>query len=80
MSTTPVPLLTERRESSRYDVLFEPVQIGPLTTKNRFLWSCGLRFSLGVAAWRDLEGERPPAKPPLMVREAAITPGVSSRP
>lgn len=56
MSTTPVPLLTERRESSRYDVLFEPVQIGPLTTKNRFLWSCGLRFSLGWPhgeIWRE---------------------------
>ena len=62
MSATPVPLLTERRESSRYDVLFEPVQIGPLTTKNRFFQvphcnGMGYRDPSAQAAMRKIKAE-----------------------
>jgi hypothetical protein len=32
MSVTPLPMPTRPPESSRYDILFEPVRIGPLTT------------------------------------------------
>jgi dimethylamine/trimethylamine dehydrogenase len=62
MSATPVPLLTERRESSRYDVLFEPVRIGPLTTKNRFFQvphcnGMGYRDPSAQAAMRKVKAE-----------------------
>jgi dimethylamine/trimethylamine dehydrogenase len=36
MSASSLPLPSRPPESSRYDVLFQPVRIGPLTTKNRF--------------------------------------------
>jgi len=62
MSATPVPLLTERRDSTRYDVLFEPVQIGPLTTKNRFFQvphcnGMGYRDPSAQAAMRKIKAE-----------------------
>jgi hypothetical protein len=33
----PAPDLGSTRRDSRYDILFEPVQIGPVTARNRFL-------------------------------------------
>lgn len=45
---------------SRYDVLFEPVKIGPITTKNRFYQvphcnGMGHRFPQGMAAMRGMK-------------------------
>lgn len=49
-------------EPSRYDVLFEPVRIGPLTTKNRFFQvphcnGMGYRDPSAQAAMRRVKAE-----------------------
>jgi dimethylamine/trimethylamine dehydrogenase len=46
----------------RYDILFEPVKIGPVTTKNRFYQvpqcnGMGHRFPQGMAAMRGMKAE-----------------------
>jgi dimethylamine/trimethylamine dehydrogenase len=62
MSATPPPLLTAVQNPSRYDVLFEPVRIGPLTTKNRFFQvphcnGMGYRDPSAQAAMRKVKAE-----------------------
>ena len=62
MSQAPLPLQDRRPESSRYDVLFEPVRIGPLTTKNRFFQvphcnGMGYRDPSAQAAMRRVKAE-----------------------
>jgi dimethylamine/trimethylamine dehydrogenase len=47
---------------SRYDILFEPVRIGPLTTKNRFFQvphrnGTGYRDPSAEAAMRQVKAE-----------------------
>ncbi len=46
----------------RFDILFEPVEIGPVTTKNRFYQvphcnGMGHRFPRGMAAMRGMKAE-----------------------
>jgi dimethylamine/trimethylamine dehydrogenase len=62
MTATPLPLPSRRPGSSRYDVLFEPVRIGPLTTKNRFFQvphcnGMGYRDPSAQAAMRRVKAE-----------------------
>ena len=62
MSATPLPLLPTAHNPSRYDALFEPVRIGPLTTKNRFFQvphcnGMGYRDPSAQAAMRKVKAE-----------------------
>jgi dimethylamine/trimethylamine dehydrogenase len=62
MSRAPLPPQDRRPESARYDVLFEPVRIGPLTTKNRFFQvphcnGMGYRDPSAQAAMRRVKAE-----------------------
>ncbi len=62
MSATPLPLLPTAHNLSLYDVLFEPVRIGPLTTKNRFFQvphcnGMGYRDPSAQAAMRKVKAE-----------------------
>ena len=62
MSQAPLPPQDRRPESARYDVLFEPVRIGPLTTKNRFFQvphcnGMGYRDPSAQAAMRRVKAE-----------------------
>ena len=62
MSQAPLPPQDRQPESARYDVLFEPVRIGPLTTKNRFFQvphcnGMGYRDPSAQAAMRRVKAE-----------------------
>ena len=62
MSRAPLPPQDRQPQSSRYDVLFEPVRIGPLTTKNRFFQvphcnGMGYRDPSAQAAMRRVKAE-----------------------
>jgi dimethylamine/trimethylamine dehydrogenase len=62
MSQAPLPPQGWQSESARYDVLFEPVRIGPLTTKNRFFQvphcnGMGYRDPSAQAAMRRVKAE-----------------------
>jgi dimethylamine/trimethylamine dehydrogenase len=62
MSQAPLPPQDRQPDSGRYDVLFEPVRIGPLTTKNRFFQvphcnGMGYRDPSAQAAMRRVKAE-----------------------
>ena len=62
MSQAPLPPQDRHPGASRYDVLFEPVRIGPLTTKNRFFQvphcnGMGYRDPSAQAAMRRVKAE-----------------------
>ncbi len=62
MTATPVTLAVTGGDASRYAVLFEPVRIGPLVTKNRFFQvphcnGMGYRDPTAQAAMRRVKAE-----------------------